>query len=104
MFIAHQMNSVFLWSTGICCDTQCIRNQHSQFFLLEVKGLGVPFRLQVHVLSTRRRGLIRASCGHGAPISNSIVRELSGLVVKGSRCGWPPRWVWDERTKNGSDA
>ena len=26
--------------------TQCIRNQHSQFFLLQVKGMGVPFRMQ----------------------------------------------------------
>ena len=32
--------------------TQCIRNQHFQIFLLQVKGLGVPFRMQVHVLST----------------------------------------------------
>ena len=43
-------NSVFLWS--ICLFTQCIRNQHFQIFLLQVKGLGVPFRMQVHVLST----------------------------------------------------
>ena len=26
IFIAHQMSSVFLWSTGICLFTQCIRN------------------------------------------------------------------------------
>ena len=43
-------NSVFLWS--ICLFTQCIRNQHFQIFLLQVKGLGVQFRMQVHVLST----------------------------------------------------
>ena len=42
-------NSVFLWS--ICLFTQCIRNQHFQIFLLQVKGLGVPFRMQVHGLS-----------------------------------------------------
>ena len=43
---ATQMNSVFLWS--FLFFIQCIRNQHSQFFLLQVKGLGVPFRMQVH--------------------------------------------------------
>ena len=26
ILIAHQMSSVFLWSTGICLFTQCIRN------------------------------------------------------------------------------
>ena len=30
IFIAHQMNSVFLWS--ICLFTQCIRNQHFRIF------------------------------------------------------------------------
>ena len=50
IFIAHQMNSVFLWS--ICFHT-VLRNQHFLLpvLLLQVKGLGVPFRMQVHGLS-----------------------------------------------------
>ena len=84
MFIAHQMNSVFLWSTGICCDTQCIRNQHSQFFLLEVKGLGVPFRLQVHVLSTRTHPcVVWTRCSHQQFDSSRTIRPCSeGVPVR----------------------
>ena len=59
--------------------TQCIRNQHFQF-LLKAWGCRVP-HASVHVLSTWTHPCpgIRASCGNGAPISNSIVRKLSGL-------------------------
>jgi hypothetical protein len=98
IFFANQMNSVFLWS--ICCDTQCIRNQHSQFFLLEVKGLGVPFRLafrlQVHVLSTRTHPcVVWTRCSHQQFDSSRTFRPLDrnaspsrDFVSRWVSCGW----------------
>ena len=48
---ATQMNSVFLWSFCFSYSasvTNTPSSFYSQFFLLQVKGLGVPFRMQVH--------------------------------------------------------